>query len=357
VLSTVEPAHRKSLPPLETLKGIAMTITRRRLMSTASACAAAVVGLGVHTLGRAAPTTLRVAAFVPEKSFGVSRVIKPWMSAVEKDVGGQVKLQGFWGGTLGKDPFKQFELVRNGVADIAWVLPGYTPGQFPEMQVFELPALFENAVEAGVVGWRLYEKGMLKGFDGVRALTIFATEPMALWMREPIASLDDLRGKKIRSPGAVHARWLEAFGASAETMDSPEMNEMLNRKTLDGAIQGSTGMKTYKSLALVKQDYRVAMGVIPFLLLINEKRWAGLPDAVRSTMLKHGGEASAVTGGQAYEEAGAGILKELQTEGRVTITNPSASQLKAWAPRNEAVQQWWSDKSPGGANILNEVRR
>ncbi|MFM1855941.1 MAG: hypothetical protein RLZ83_1250, partial [Pseudomonadota bacterium] len=61
-------------------------------------------------------------------------------------------------------------------------------------------------------------------------------------------------------------------------------------------------------------------------------------------------------GGQAYEEAGAGILKELQTEGRVTITNPSASQLKAWAPRNEAVQQWWSDKSPGGANILSEVR-
>lgn len=332
-----------------------MPITRRRLMSVTST-AAVMAGLGVPALGGAAPTTLRVAAFVPEKSFGVSRVIKPWMAAVEKDVGAEIKLQGFWGGTLGKDPFKQFELVKNGVADVAWVLPGYTPGQFPQMQVFELPALFENAVEAGVVGWRLYEKGLLKGFDGVRALTIFATEPMALWMREPIASLEDLRGKKIRSPGAVHARWLEAFGASAETMDSPEMNEMLNRKTLDGAIQGSTGMKTYKSLGLVKQDYRVAMGVIPFLLLVNEKRWNSLPEGVRAAMLKHGGEASAVAGGKAYEEAGAGILKELRGEGRVTITEPTATQLQSWTPRNESVQQWWSDKSPDGASLMTEVR-
>lgn len=332
-----------------------MPITRRRLMSATSA-AATLAGLGVPRLGLAAPTTLRVAAFVPEKSFGVSRVIKPWMAAVEKDIGSELRLQGFWGGTLGKDPFKQFELVRNGVADVAWVLPGYTPGQFPEMQVFELPALFENAIEAGVVGWRLYEKGLLKGFDGVRAITIFATEPMGLWMREPIASLDDLRGKKIRSPGAVHARWLEAFGASAETMDSPEMNEMLNRKTLDGAIQGSTGMKTYKSLGLVKQDYRVAMGVIPFLLLVNEKRWNSLSESARKAMIQHGGESSAVAGGKAYEEAGAGIVKELRTEGRMTITEPTPAQLQAWAPRNEAVQQWWSDKSPGGSAIMAEVR-
>ena len=55
---------------------------------------------------------VKVGTFVPEKSVGVSRVIKPWMEAVSADVGGDVKLQGFWGGTLGKSPFKQFELVQ-----------------------------------------------------------------------------------------------------------------------------------------------------------------------------------------------------------------------------------------------------
>ena len=215
-----------------------MKITRRNLVQSGLATAAT-TGLGALGLNAHAQSALRVAAFVPEQSFGVSRVIKPWMAAVERDLPGKVKLQGFWGGTLGKDAFKQFELVKNGVADIAWVLPGYTPGQFPEMQALELPNLFRDAVEAGTVAWRLYEKNLLKGFDGVRAITIFATEPMSLWMRQPINGLEDLRNKKIRSPGAVHAKWLDSFGASAETMDSPDMNEMLNRGTLDGAIQGT----------------------------------------------------------------------------------------------------------------------
>ena len=96
---------------------------------------------------------VKVGTFVPEKSVGVSRVIKPWMEAVSADVGGDVKLQGFWGGTLGKSPFKQFELVQNGVADVTWVLPGYTAGQFPEMGLFELPFLFRTA--EGSLGCRM----------------------------------------------------------------------------------------------------------------------------------------------------------------------------------------------------------
>lgn len=332
-----------------------MKITRRTLVQSGLATAAT-TGLGAFGLNAHAQAALRVAAFVPEQSFGVSRVIKPWMAAVERDLAGKVKLQGFWGGTLGKDPFKQFELVKNGVADIAWVLPSYTPGQFPEMQVFELPSLFRDAVEAGTVAWRLYEKNLLKGFDGVRAITAFSTEPMSLWMRQPINGLEDLRNKKIRSPGAVHAKWLESFGASAETMDSPEMNEMLNRSTLDGAIQGATGMKTYKSLALINQDFRIPMGVIPFLLLVNERTWSRLPDDVKAAMLARGGEASAVIGGKAYEEAGQQIHQELKTEGRVKFSVPTAAQMANWEPRNQAVQQWWADKTPNGKPLMAEIQ-
>ena len=94
---------------------------------------------------------VKIGTFVPEKSVGVSRVIKPWMEAVNSQTD-SVKMQGFWGGTLGKSPFKQFELVQNGVMDVSWVLPGYTAGQFPEMGVFELPFLFRTAEEASVVG-------------------------------------------------------------------------------------------------------------------------------------------------------------------------------------------------------------
>tara|TARA_B100000676_G_scaffold313395_1_gene394241 strand:+ start:10698 stop:10967 length:270 start_codon:yes stop_codon:yes gene_type:complete len=41
--------------------------------------------------------TIKVATFVPEKSTGVSKGIKPWMDAVSKDAGFDVKMQAFWG--------------------------------------------------------------------------------------------------------------------------------------------------------------------------------------------------------------------------------------------------------------------
>ena len=61
--------------------------------------------------------------------------------------------------------------------DIAWILPGYT-GQFPEMGLFELPFLFDTALEAATVGWRSTTQA-LTGFDGVRLIGFSVRPPTA----------------------------------------------------------------------------------------------------------------------------------------------------------------------------------
>jgi len=328
-----------------------MNPTRRQLIAGALATAPVIPPV----FAQSAPL-IKVATFVPEQSVGVSRVIRPWMNAAQQEVGAKARFQGFWGGSLGKDAFKQFDLVRAGVADVAWILPRYHGRQFEDMQLFELPFLFENAREAALVGWQLCEKKLLRGIEDVHLVGFFATEVSNLWMANPLKSLEELKGKKVRSVGAVHAEWLKAMGASAETMDSPDMNEMLNRNTLDGAIQGATGMKTYKSLALVNQDYNMPMGVIPFLLLVNERRWNALPEDVRAVMLRHGGENTAVSGGKVYEAGGAAINQELKTEGRMKFGQPTDAQMAVHAPKNEAVIRWWADKTPNGPALMAEIQ-
>ena len=147
----------------------------QRTLVIAAALAAAIA----VTPAQAQVKLIKVATFVPAKSVGVAKVIDPWLKAVQKDVGAKVRLQGFWGGTLGKSPFKQFELVKNGVADVTWVLPGYTAGQFPQMGLFELPFMFRNGVEASKVGWALHEKGLLKGLEDVHLVGFFAYHSLA----------------------------------------------------------------------------------------------------------------------------------------------------------------------------------
>ena len=91
---------------------------------------------------------IKVGSFVSAKGFGSRFVIMPWMeraNAALKEIGSDKELKAYWGGSLGKSPFQQYDLVKAGVADVAWVMSGYTPGQFPELEVVELPFFFRTA--------------------------------------------------------------------------------------------------------------------------------------------------------------------------------------------------------------------
>ncbi len=320
----------------------------------AFALTAAVAGIGFST-NATAQIRIKVGTFVPAKSVGVSRVIKPWMAAVEAQTGNKVKLQGFWGGTLGKSPFKQFELVKNGVADVTWVLPGYTAGQFPQMGIFELPFLFRNATEASVVGWKLHQRGLYKGLQDVHLIGFFASEPNALFMRQPIKSLAELGNKKIRSAGSIHAKWLNALNASPQTLSSAQMNEALNRGTIDGVVQGWTGMRTFKTMPLVQQAYNVPVGVIPFLLIMNKKTWNGLPKDVQAAVMEHGGLKMARMGGKAYTTIGESIRSKARSDGKPAITEPSPAELQQHRQQAQPIYDWWIGKTERGKQVHDAV--
>ncbi len=317
---------------------------------------AATFALTIGVAQAAQVQTIKVAAFVPERSVGVAQVIEPWMEAVQKDAGTAVKLRGFWGGTLGKSPTKQYELVKNGVADVSWVLPGYTAGQFPQMGIFELPFLFHNAIEASRVGWMLYQQGLLKGFDDVHLVGFFATEPNALFMRKSIANLNDLTNKKIRSAGTIQAKWLEELKAAPQTLTSTEVNEALDRGTLDGVVQGWTGMRTFKTLPLVKQAYIVPVGVIPFLLVMNKNTWNSLPKSVQNSVMKHGGEAMAEMGGKAYAAEGTKTRHEAKASGKIDIETPNKARMEQYETQMNALYEWWAARTPNGKKVLDAAR-
>lgn len=301
----------------------------------------------------AAAQFVKVATFVPEQSVGVSGVIKPWMESVSAELPEGVTMQGFWGGTLGKNPFKQFELVQNGVADVTWVLPGYTAGQFPEMSIFELPFLFANATEASLVGWRLYERGLFSGLDGVELVGFFASEPSNLYMAEPISGLEDLQGKKIRSVGEIHAKWLDTVGAAPQTLASTEMNEALTRGVIDGVIQSWTGMRTFGTIDLVAQDYEVPVGVIPFLLLMNEETFEALPAEAQAAMLRHGAEKMAEMGGAAYRDVGAEIKSAVLAEDKMAVDQPDPETMERYREQALETHRWWIENTPNGQAVYD----
>jgi len=306
----------------------------------------------------AAGGDIKIGTFVPAKSVGVSRVIKPWMGKVKGDLGDDVSLKGFWGGSLGKSPFKQYEIVKNGVADLTWVLPGYTPGQFKEMQIIGLPFMLENAMESSLLGWRLFEEGLLTGFNQVHLIGTWAAQPNSLFLREPIKSMDDLKNRKLSASGAVGGRWITSIGAISQTVSAPKMTIMLNRKTIDGSIQGWTGMRTFKAMNLVKQAVEIPLGASPFLLLMNLKRWNGLSAAAKASFSKHGGEVIARAGGKAYKAASDKILASNKQAQKIEKFVPKKAELdKVIAHAKATVHQWWIKKTKNGQKVYDRAQQ
>src|SRR5690348_345697 len=91
--------------------------------------AAASTGLFFAATAQAQNVELKVSMFAPPSlSFNKEFVIVA--QELEQKTQGRLKLALFHSSQLGPAP-RQYDLVRTGVADIAYHLTGFTPGRFP----------------------------------------------------------------------------------------------------------------------------------------------------------------------------------------------------------------------------------
>jgi len=114
----------------------------------------------------------------------------------------------------------------------------------PELNIFELPCLFENrehfyAVLDSEIGESLRPAFEQKGFHllgyfdcGVRHL---------MTINEPVNSIDDLNGKKIRTmENPAHLAAFKIFGANPMPLAYGELYTALEQKVIDGAEAANT---------------------------------------------------------------------------------------------------------------------
>ena len=325
-----------------------------RVPTLAATLAAVALAAGAATAS--AQTMVRVASFTPEGAVGVRYVIKPWMEAVQAELGDKVNMVPFWGGALGPSAFDQFDLVRSGVVDVAWVLPGYTPGQFPQITAIELPFTVASAEEASVVGWRLYESGIVAGLEDVHVITVWAPDITNIHLMRPVSSLEELRGNSLRTAGPAQAIFVEAMGAAPQTLDSGEANEAMQRGTLDGQLQGWTGMNTFGGFAVARAAYRVPLGASPFFLLMNKDLWESLDPEVQEVMMRHGGEALARSGGQAYDRLTREII-ERQTAAGYVVTEAGEEAIARYQEAFGAIFDRWKSANPNGEATFETFTR
>ena len=181
--------------------------------------------------------TLRFHPFLPEQALVPRDVLVPWMERIEADSDGRIAFRHFPAMQLGGRPAELVDHVVDGVADVIWTLPCYTPGRFPRTEVFELPFVMEDPEATSRALWRVAEAEMLDtDVADMKVIGDGVHGPGVIHSDVPITTTDDRQGLDLRPPTRVTRQLVGALGANLVGMPMPQMAEALARGVIGGAI-------------------------------------------------------------------------------------------------------------------------
>jgi TRAP-type C4-dicarboxylate transport system substrate-binding protein len=234
----------------------------------------------------AADVTLRLHTFLPPVANPVKHFLVPWSKKVEKDSGGRIAIKVFPSMQLGGKPTQLLQQVRDGVADIVWALPGFTPGAMPKLEVFELPFLHQNTHSTVMALQDYVAKHMKKDFAPYHVLLVH-THAGALFMaKTPITKVSDFKGMKLRSYSRTNAWILEALGAAPVQVPLPALPPMMSKGTVNGSILPYEIAPAVKMQDLASHFTTLAppqerLSVSIFTLLMNKAKYEALPNDLK----------------------------------------------------------------------------
>jgi TRAP-type C4-dicarboxylate transport system substrate-binding protein len=305
---------------------------------------------------QADPVKLKLAMFSADTEMTWVTSLKPWADAVNNAAKGAIVIDEYPNGALGKALPQQAQMVLDGVADIAFVIPGVSPGRFPDNEVMDLPGLFHDLREATLVYTRVMAKGVLKGFEDYTVIGAMGTPPFEIDSRVKITALEDLKGKKIRTTNASQAATMKQLGAVPILIPVNEVPEAIGRGTIDGATEFPGPMYDFGIDRVTKYDYFLPVGISSLTVLMNRKKFDSLPSESQEIIRKHSGEWFANVFIAGYGKYVDELMARMKSDPNRVLTTPSDKELAAAQPAFDQTIADWLKKNPRNPELLQVVK-
>jgi TRAP-type transport system periplasmic protein len=338
-------------------------LSRRQVLAGASATVASPVVWTSSVLAQSV-TTLKLHHFLPPVSNGHSKMLAPWGKKLEEASAGKIKVEIYPSMQLGGTPPQLYDQARDGVADIVWTLPGYNGGRFPTTETFELPFIAARAGIANAKAAQDFADVHLKTeTKEVKLLSFWAHDYGLLHTNKAIATMEDLKGLKIRSATRIVGEMLKALGAIPVGMPVPQVPEALAQKVIDGVAIPWEVVPAVKVHELTKFHTDMpgspALYTATFFLAMNPKKYEELPAELRAIMDKESGQAFAQFAGKMWDDQAITTAAMVKARGN-TLAEITADEKAKWVKACEPVTAKWIEdlkaKNLDGAKLIADAK-
>jgi len=305
----------------------------------------------------AEPIKLKLAFFSSDRTHLYRSIVKPFVDAVNADGKGLVEIDVYLSGKLGLDVTKQSQLIRDGIADIAYVIQPYERSSFPDASVIELPGLYRDGREGTLAFTSLVATGTMRGFKDYFVIATVASEPESIHSRPEVASLDDLKGKRIRANNDAEISVLTKLGATPTFVPINETSEAISSGKIDGAMVPPVPMMEFGIGRVAANHYMLGISCVPLSLLMSQKKFDSLPADVQAIIRKYSGTWLAENYNRINESSTALIMSQLQSEPRRKVVFPSKADLQTASDIFTSIVGDYSAKTPHNADLVDAVRK
>ncbi len=299
-------------------------------MKTLRVLALSVAGLVLALqIGAAAAAELVYGSWPPAGEY-LNRVALPKAFAgIAKDTHGAIIWKLVPGGQLA-DPKATYQAASDGLIQAGLGISTYVPNLTPSVTEIYSTVVFGDdvvaATGAAIETVTLHCPSCLAEFKKANLVPLagWTTAPYMLACREPVKSLDDLKGKRVRATGGS-ADLMSMAGAVPIAATLPEAVNLLQRGGMDCQFGVNTWLKVfgYADFAKYLTNYPLGITGPAIGLMMNRDTWNKFTPEQKKIHLKYAAQISASLAIGQFVDENEDILKDLVKEKGLQVVQVS----------------------------------
>ena len=311
-----------------------------RRLTLLAVAAALTVGVTAPTLAQDKTVNLRMSSWVPAQH-PLNPSLQAWADDIKKASGGTITATLFPSEQLGK-AFDHYDMARDGIADAAYINPGYQPGRFPIFAATSLPFMFANgkAGSAAIDAW--YRAYAAKEMKDVQYCFAFVHDPGTFHSRTKITLPTEVKGMKVRPATSTIAQMVTVLGGTNVQASAAESRDMLERGVADSITfpWGSVGL--FGIDKVVKYHLDIPLYVTPFVWALNKDKYNSMSAAQKKVIDDHCTSEWAEKLASPWADFEAAGRTKIAAEPGHELVKLTPDQLDAWRKAVAPVETQWA---------------
>lgn len=309
--------------------------------------------------------TLRLHSFSSPTALDHTMHLDRWAERVGAQSGGRLRVETFPAMQLGGQPRDLPQQLEDGVVDMIWTVPGFTPGRFMGTEGLELPFLnIGRSATQSVAAYEYVSRHLADTeYRGIKIIAVHATDRALIHTsRRPVRTLDDLRGLRLRVAGRFIGEAVTALGETPVGIPLGGVYEAAARNQVDGFLINWAITHPFRLFEVSKfHTEPPGRGLFQgtLLTLMSQRSYARLPAELRAVVDANSGADLSRQLGEIWDSQTQRAVDAARGAGNEIVELP-AEEVARWrqavAPAYESWMAEMGRRNRNGRQLFEAVQ-